>query len=222
MSIVYQTLAEQILSRSSRRLYCVAIDGIDASGKSTLAKKLAEIINTSGRPTVYVSIDGFHNPRTQRYEKGSMSPTGYYEDSFNYPLLRSALLDPVTRLNRNSAELPIICYDHRQDREINTVKMKFTPDTILIFEGIFLFRPEINDYWDYRMFLDIGFETSVERGVMRDAHSTEEKAAVRLSYEKRYVPGQQLYISRVNPKSKADAVINNDDPQYPVLTFADQ
>jgi len=39
-------------------------------------------------------------------------------------------------------------------------------------------------------------------------------------YEQRYVPGQQLYFSRCDPKRRATLVIGNDDPEHPVIVGA--
>ena len=59
----------------------VAVDGIDAAGKTTFADELAEVIGQFGRPVVRASIDDFHRPRTERYQHGKDSPQGYYLDS---------------------------------------------------------------------------------------------------------------------------------------------
>ncbi len=73
----------------------VAIDGIDAAGKTTLADELAPLIEAQGRPVIRASIDGFHHPRSVRYRRGPDAPEGYYEDSFDYTALRAMLLDPL-------------------------------------------------------------------------------------------------------------------------------
>ena len=73
----------------------VAIDGIDAAGKTTLADELVAPIEARGRPVIRASIDGFHRPRPARYERGANSPEGYYHDSFDYAALRAALLEPL-------------------------------------------------------------------------------------------------------------------------------
>jgi uridine kinase len=44
----------------------VAVDGVDASGKTVLADELVAHIEARGRPVVRASIDGFHNPAAVR------------------------------------------------------------------------------------------------------------------------------------------------------------
>ena len=73
----------------------VAIDGVDAAGKTTLADELAGPIRTRGRAVIRASVDGFHNPRHFRYRLGADSPEGYYRDSFDYETLKAVLLDPL-------------------------------------------------------------------------------------------------------------------------------
>ncbi len=37
-------------------------------------------------------------------------------------------------------------------------------------------------------------------------------------YKERYIPGQQMYLSKCNPHSTSDIVINNDDFSNPYVT----
>jgi len=73
----------------------VAIDGVDGSGKTTLADELAEPVRRAGRAVIRASVDGFHNPRAVRYARGPDSPEGYFRDSFDYAALKRELLDPL-------------------------------------------------------------------------------------------------------------------------------
>src|SRR5438270_14025869 len=88
-------LAQQIVSLHPPHPLRVAIDGIDAAGKTTLADELVSPIEAQGRPVIRASLDGFHRPRAERYQQGADSPQGYYEDSFDYAALRDALLLPL-------------------------------------------------------------------------------------------------------------------------------
>jgi uridine kinase len=85
-----------------------------------------------------------------------------------------------------------------------------TAGVALVFDGVFLFRPELDDLWDFRMLVDVDPEESVRRGVERDSASED-------CYRNRYAAGQRLYRQHVNPHSRADAVLQNDDPANPWL-----
>jgi uridine kinase len=75
---VVTELAERIEALRRPHSVCVAIDGIDAAGKTTLADELASVLRRRGREVVRVSIDAFHRPRAERYRRGELSPGGYY------------------------------------------------------------------------------------------------------------------------------------------------
>ncbi len=72
-----------------------AIDGVDAAGKTILADELAEHLTALGRSVIRASIDGFHLPAPVRHRLGSLSPEGYYLDSFAYDSLIDKLLQPL-------------------------------------------------------------------------------------------------------------------------------
>ena len=67
----HHQLADILVSRPHSSPLRVAIDGIDAAGKTTLADKLAPLIEAQGRPVIRASIDGFHRLRSLRYRLGS-------------------------------------------------------------------------------------------------------------------------------------------------------
>jgi hypothetical protein len=69
----------------------VAIDGPDASGKTTIAEELATVLEAAGSVAARISADDFLSPAEQRYGGGRDSPEGYYEHSFDYPALRASL-----------------------------------------------------------------------------------------------------------------------------------
>ncbi len=91
---IIRNIATRIAGVSRPHPVLVAIDGVDAAGKTTLADELAPVIRGLGREVVRASIDGFHNPGTVRRKRGPISPEGCFHDSFNYPALIEALRDP--------------------------------------------------------------------------------------------------------------------------------
>ena len=74
----------------------------------------------------------------------------------------------------------------------------------LVADGVFLQRPELDDLWDLRIWLEIAFDQALGRAVVRDAELFDD---VRDRYERRYYPGQRLYISEVDPRAHADIVV---------------
>lgn len=190
----------------------IFIDGIDAAGKTTLAHDLVAPLQTSGRSVIHASIDGFHNPGSVRYRRGPDSPHGYFEDSFNIKAVQQVLLDPLgpdgNRRYRRAA------FDFRTDQPVNAPVEMAEVDAILLFEGVFLLRPELRSHCDFSIFLDISFETSLRRALQRDLHIGN-AAAIEERYNKRYIPGQKIYLDTCHPRDHADVIIDNNDPQNP-------
>jgi uridine kinase len=195
----------------------VAIDGVDGSGKTTLANELVAPIRRAGREVIRASGDGFHNPRTIRYARGPDSAEGYFLDSFNYVALRSELLEPLGPLGNGKFRTAV--FDYRSERAVEEPCRLAHQDAILLFDGVFLLRSELYRLWDAKMWLDVPFEISVERAVSRDSRSGLEPNVLRDKYEGRYVPGQRLYMDQCRPSERADFVFNNTDFERPELRF---
>lgn len=86
-----------------------------------------------------------------------------------------------------------------------------------MFDGVFLQVPELRPHWDYSIFVRASFETTVARAEQRDRPLFGDALAVRRRYEERYVPGQQLYLSEVDPEQYADVIVLNDDVASPSM-----
>jgi uridine kinase len=193
----------------------VAIDGPDAAGKTVLADELAPILEGSGRPVIRASIDGFHRPRTQRLARGAESPEGYFLDSFDYPALRAVLLEPLGP--GGEARFRRRVFDYRADEAVVSPVEVALPCSILLFDGVFLLRRELNEMWDFSVFVAVPFAETQRRAAVRDPALFGSEEEVLRRYAARYVPGQQLYLDLEDPQSRADAVFYNEDPASPRL-----
>lgn len=193
----------------------VGIDGIDGAGKTTLANALAPVLERRGRTVLRASVDGFHNPRATRYARGSLSPEGYYYDSFDYAALKELLLIPLGP--SGNREYRVAAFDFRTDLPFSSPQCSAPADAVLLFDGVFLFRPEIADLWDVKIFIDICFDESIARAVRRDQSLMSSAEAVRERYSRRYIPGQRLYLEMCRPMEQAQLMIDNNDVDKPVL-----
>jgi uridine kinase len=87
---------------------------------------------------------------------------------------------------------------------------------VLIVEGTLLFRRPVDEYLDYRIYLDIPFDEVVRRAQVRDVPRF--GAEVLKKYSVKYIPAQQQYLESVRPAVIADMVIDNSDIQRPAVT----
>ena len=181
-------LSEHIIARKrDGRPLKVGIDGRCAAGKTMLADELGQVLGAKGFDVLRPSVDGFHHPRERRYRQGEYSARGYYEDAYDYDAVVRALLRPVSG------------------------------NTILLFEGIFVFRALINRYWDFRILVDVDANTSVARSLVRDAGVIGTADVVQRKLEVRYEPAWQMYVGEEDPESKADVVIDNRKTDSPLI-----
>lgn len=210
-----QRLADMIARRRVGHPLRVAIDGPDAAGKTILADEIAEALAKRGRQTIRASIDGFHRPRADRYRRGPDSPDGCYEDSFDYEALRRVLLAPLGPAG--SRRYRLRTFDHRSDAPQSSPTLLATDDAILVFDGVFLLRPELLDAWDFRVFVAVSFDETLRRALVRDAPALGSTEEVERRYRVRYIPGQKLYLATARPEEAADVVVDNNDPSRPLL-----
>jgi uridine kinase len=193
----------------------VAIDGVDAAGKTTLADELVAPLTRTGRFVIRASIDGFHHPAAVRYRRGRLSPEGYFRDSFNHAQLIETLLAPLGPGGDRRYRGAI--FDVRLDRPVEAPAQKVSPDAVLLFDGVFLLRPELRPYWDFSIFVRADFEVTVARADARDHHRFGSHEQVRQRYAERYVPGQRLYLTEAQPELQASVVVDNNDAAHPRL-----
>jgi uridine kinase len=212
-----EAVAERILGVRLPHPVRVGIDGVSASGKTTLADELAVVLEAQRRTVIRATVDDFHNPPEVRYRRGRLSSAGYYLDAFDYLSLRSRLLDPLGPSGTRRYRVGSYGQPDGSDVEFN--EQVAQDDTILIVDGVFLFRPELNDCWDYRVFIEVDQGVVLEHGLRRDAAWMGSPDEARERYENRYVPGERLYLESVRPWALADVIVGNDVPESPEVRF---
>lgn len=193
----------------------MAIDGKDAAGKTTLADHLTSALVGGPGEVIRAGIDEWHNPADVRYKRGRLSPEGYYLDSFDLPHLRRELLDPLGPTA--SHEYRLARFDYQTDSRTDQGTKQAMEPPVLVFDGVFLLRPELADCWELSIYVFVPPEVSLQRGIERDSllMGGDQEAADR--YLHRYLPGQALYEAEVSPTSVADVVVENSDFERPVV-----
>lgn len=203
-------LAGRILALRPGERVAVAVDGFDGAGKTVLADQLAEVL-AAGRDVLRVSIDGFHRSEAERKRRGRGADT-FYEDSYDYGAFRRAVIEPFRR------GLPVTpaVHDVEQDRAVHPQPVAVGPDTLLLVDGIFLQRPELDGVWDAAVWVDVPFEVSVPRGNARFGGGQDPDP--RAASNARYVGGQRRYLAEADPRGRATWVFDNADLERPVLS----
>jgi uridine kinase len=202
---VLQRVAAAIARAERPHPVRVAIDGVDGAGKTTLADELAPLVERHGHPVIRASVDGFHRPRAER----GHTAEEYYASSFDYDALRAVLLEPLGP-GGDRRYRPAV-FDLARDEPLPEERLTAPSDAVLLCDGIFLHRPELEACWDATIFVAADLDTAVARALARDGGAARER------YRVRYAPGQRRYLAEARPQERADIVVDNTDPARPVL-----
>ena len=216
---LHRSLAAFIRARRpADRPVIVGITGVDGSGKTTLSINLAEALLAIGVPVCRISVDDFLHPREHRYRRGRQSPRGYYEDSVDYEAIIEDAIRPAFIAEGASIRCKTKHFDLIGNKKVNVFE-DLAENSCLLIEGIFLFRQEITPFLHIKIFVHADFEAVLNRVMTRDRMALGDEAAVRSQYEKKYIPGQRLYLSEAKPADISDIVIENSDYHRPTVTF---
>jgi uridine kinase len=211
---VLERVAARILRAGVGRLR-VAIDGPTAAGKTSFGDELAERISGSGRPVLRATLDDFKKPWRDRHLYDRESGEGYYRNAFDYAAVTRLLLEPAGPAGSGDCALcsidPLTQVDH------SAVITRAARDAVLIVDGVFAFRPEIDDHWDLRIWLHVNPQTSVQRGTERDRGWA--GSAAEAVHRDRYLVAERLYMDDVDPVRVVDVVIDNSTFDRPAIVL---
>lgn len=195
-------LADVIAGTPSDRPLRVAIDGPDVAGKTTLADRLADLLRPH-RPVIRLSVDRFHRPRAERQRRGPLSPDGYYYDSFDNNAIVRSVLRPLV-----DGKYAPAAFDYRLDRPVDAEFQTAPRNAIVLFDGVFLLRPELRSYWDLTIYVQVDPAETLRRAHLRDLELFGSAAVIDQRYRERYLPGQALYRAAAQPIEHADIVLD--------------
>lgn len=194
-----EDLVEQIegVLRQAKSRVVIGIDGPGGSGKSTIARRLAQAIGA-----VVVEGDDFYQPSGSRPSHGDF---GY---RFDLDRLRQQVLIPA------AAGLTVRYqkYDWDLDQMGDWVTI---PDEIpLVIEGIYTTRSGLAPFYGYRIFVTADKETRLNRGLARDGLGAREK------WVTEWMPAEAAYLAGDHPEDRADLLIETwDDGNPPRFDF---
>jgi uridine kinase len=198
----------------------VAIDGFTAAGKTSFGHELATAIRRLGRPTLRACLDDFKHPWGHAREHGydRVSGEGYYRNAYDFGSARDLLLGPA---GPDGSGLVVLCaHDPLTGEDHRGTTVVAPSDAVLIVDSVFAFRPEYDDMWDFRIWLDVDPALSLARGIARDTALEGVDEATRV-HRDRYHGAERIYVAEVEPQSMADVVIDNRDFANPRVLAPD-
>jgi uridine kinase len=186
------------------RALLVAISGIDASGKGTLAAEIERAVRSNGVRVALIGLDPWHHPRSVRFSEHDPAEH-FYTHAYRFDDLFSRLIDPLRA--RRSVDATALLLDLATDRSAEH-RFELSDVDVVLLEGIFLFKRSIRARYDLSIWVECGFESALERALRRNQEGESRESLVR-DYERIYFPAQRIHFERDDPRSFADIVLDN-------------
>ena len=209
--ITDQLLAGHLGDRPRR----IGVDGITAAGKTTWADELTAAVRARGCPALHLSTDDFHFPRARRHRQGRTSAAGYYADAYDFAALAEHVLRPLGPGGDRRIRPRI--HDLESDRQIDTEPITVPAEAVVIIDGTFLQRAELDGLWDEVIYVDTEPRTARARAAQRDAALFGGVVPVVQIYRTRYHAACALYAEEAEPVRRAGILLDNNDLDHPVL-----
>lgn len=186
---------------------------MDTSGKSEMTSLLAEELVRMGLPVQIIRLDDFHRPRAERRRDELPEPVQFYEHTFDFERLRNEVLTPIR--DKGRLDEIFVCLDLLEDTW--TVERHYLVDeaTVVLLEGVFLFRPEIADFLNLVIYLQVKDTTVIDRASSRDVPIHGEE--ILKKYHSKYLPAQRAYLEEFPAEDNADVIIDNNDWENPTV-----
>ena len=177
--------------QSGTRPVVIGMDGMAASGKTTLAALLAERLDAS-----VIHMDDFFLPQGFRTPERLRTPGGnvYYE----------RFCQEVKPYIRSGQLFGYRVFDAHKHVYVDTRDV--WPKPVIIVEGCYCMHPEIGDIYDLRLFVEVSPYEQEQR-------IAETRAAVADMYKAMWIPMENRYHKAFGIKEQCDMVITSGEPQ---------
>lgn len=165
----------------------VGVTGMDTSGKSEMTTLLAQELETAGLSIQIVRLDDFHRTRSGEDGGSLPDPVQFFDSTYDFERLRNEILKPIR--DEGQLEKTLICLDMLEETWSVERKFLVKSDTIVLLEGIFLFRPDIAHFLDLIIHLHVDEVLS----------------------------SQSRYLEEYPAERNADVIIDNNDFENPIV-----
>jgi len=187
------------------RSLLVGISGIDGCGKGYLASQLQAHLALHGVIPAVLNVDGWLNLPQKRFDQNAPA-INFYENAIRLDQFFRHLVLPLR--DRRSIHLEAdFVEETASDYRKHTYDYKDV--SVVLVEGIFLFKPQYREYFDLAIWIDCSFPTALARAIDR-AQEGLSPAHTIAAYDTIYFPAQRIHLAQDKPRENADLIFEND------------
>ena len=187
------------------RSLLVGVSGIDGCGKGYVTTQLQAHLALRGVIPALLNVDGWLNLPPKRFDQ-SAPALNFYENAIRLDQFFNQLVLPLR--DRRSVHLVADFVE-----ETASAYRKHTYDyrdvSVILVEGIFLFKREYRKYFDLAIWIDCSFPTALARAIDR-AQEGLSPANTIAAYDTIYFPAQRIHLAQDKPRENADLIFKND------------
>jgi uridine kinase len=202
-------LVREIIERRANtpetRSLLVGVSGIDGCGKGFLATQLQAHLALRGVIPVILNVDGWLNLPQKRFDQNAPG-VNFYENAIRLDQFFSQLVLPLRERRSIHLEADFV-------EETASDYRKHTYDyrdiSVVLVEGIFLFKPQYRKYFDLAIWIECSFPTALARAIDR-AQEGLSPANTIAAYDTIYFPAQRIHLAQDKPREHADLIFEND------------
>jgi uridine kinase len=190
---------------TSDRSLLVGISGIDGSGKGYLAAQLQAHLALRGVIPAILNVDGWLNLPEKRFDQNAPA-VNFYENAIRFDQFFSQLVLPLRDGRSIHLEADVV---EEIASNYRNHTYHFKDVSVVLVEGIFLFKPQYRKYFDLAIWIDCSFPTALVRAIDR-AQEGLSPANTIAAYERIYFPAQRIHLDQDKPRENADLIFEND------------
>jgi len=201
---VVREILERRANLPDMRSLLVGVSGIDGCGKGYLAAQLRAHLALQGVIPAILNVDGWLNLPQKRFDRDAPA-INFYENALRLDQFFSQLVLPL-RERRSIQIVADLVEETASDYRPHTYD--YSDVSVVLVEGIFLFKPQYRKYFDLAIWIDCSFSTALARAIDR-AQEGLSPADTIAAYETIYFPAQRIHLAQDQPRENADLIFDN-------------
>ena len=202
---VIREILERRATIPETRSLLVGVSGIDGCGKGYLATQLEARLALRGVIPAILNVDGWLNLPEKRFDQRAPAKN-FYENAIRFDEFFAKLVIPLR--DRRSVHL---IADFMEETASHYRKHTYDVKdvSVVLVEGIFLFKSQYRSYFDLAIWIDCSFPTALARAIAR-AQEGLSPAKTIIAYDTIYFPAQRIHLALDKPQENADVIFEND------------